>query len=1117
MEPFWASWGLLMGRFECRARHSGRLCSVPAVWLAGISVVLAGCGGGPPAGIQPPPPPAADFSLSVSPSTISVSQGTTSSAVTVSVTPQNGFSGAVQVALSTLPSGVTVSPASPFSVSPGTNASLLFSAANSAAVGTVTLNATGTSGSLAHSASLGLSVQANTASTLPRTNYVRTDSIAALDSPPGEPHHRHIALDAALGHLFVANRAKNSVAVLSTQDGSRIAEINAPGASSADVSIDGKTIWIGSLTQAIYEIDAGPLQIRATHLLASLAPLPGTIFDRPEEVLALASGKLLVRMREPAAPESLLALCDPTVGSLTNLTSAAPQVFQSGLGVMAKSSDGTRVVVAAADASGEVALFDGNGSLVAGPITVGGGAISYAAANGAGTRFALLFSSSGGPEVILLDGSLNQISTYSPINPSSVLFLQDGSALAVSEQFGTGRVVSLLSANDLHFLARVPDTSIAGVQSQLEATDGSKLLFSVANRGVGFVDASAIASLSQTAPEFSTVPIAQPSTGSNTGGTSTSLAGTNFEANPAVEFGAQAAAVQSSTASQIQVTSPPNAASGAVNATAFFPDGWVALAPDAFSYGPQVLKVLPNAGNKNGGETISVYGYGFGSDASKLSVKIGGSTATVQKIDPVSTLLPSLGLDATYPFPLQRITLTTPAGSPGSADIVLNSPSGSTTLARGFSFLQNEQVDKLTGLYKFVLYDRKRNRLYLSNIDHVDVFDLGLNAFVGTIQPPGGPPPNSGLRGLALTPDSSQLAIADFGAQSVYLMNPDAATGSASFVGGIPGYANSGPSLVAATSANTIFVGMSAEGGTQSGCSACIAQMDVSTFPPTVAPATQPEISFLTGSPLLQADVAGDQVFFSFSTAPGGPIAAWSASNPGQFQTFTANASTMDIAVAQDGTTFAVRENSQTSLRSVNLNLVATSATRELENIPGRTEVPGAVLHPSGALLYIPFLTGPAPALPPATNVTGGIDIRDARTGALRLRIFLPEPLAMLSTDIDGLHGSFLTIDENGQRLFALTSSGVTVIHLASVPLGIGSLNPPNGPAAGGTAVTLRGSGFAAGTKLAIGGKSSVSVTFKDMNTLSFTTPALSAGAQQIVLTNPNGETVSLDAAFTAN
>jgi hypothetical protein len=81
---------------------------------------------------------------------------------------------------------------------------------------------------------------------------------------------------------------------------------------------------------------------------------------------------------------------------------------------------------------------------------------------------------------------------------------------------------------------------------------------------------------------------------------------------------------------------------------------------------------------------------------------------------------------------------------------------------------------------------------------------------------------------------------------------------------------------------------------------------------------------------------------------------------------------------------------------------------------------------------------GPPPAAPPVTGIQGGIDLIDAHTGQLRLRIFLPEPLAMLATDSDGLHGSFLAIDENGQRIFALTSSGLTAVQLTSVPLGDG-------------------------------------------------------------------------------
>jgi hypothetical protein len=41
-------------------------------------------------------------------------------------------------------------------------------------------------------------------------------------------------------------------------------------------------------------------------------------------------------------------------------------------------------------------------------------------------------------------------------------------------------------------------------------------------------------------------------------------------------------------------------------------------------------------------------------------------------------------------------------------------------------------------------------------------------------------------------------------------------------------------------------------------------------------------------------------------------------------------------------------------------------------------------------------------------------------------------------------------------------------------------------------------------------------VTPIDLNTLTLTTPATNTGPQQLVLTNPDGESVSLDAAFLA-
>jgi hypothetical protein len=121
----------------------------------------------------------------------------------------------------------------------------------------------------------------------------------------------------------------------------------------------------------------------------------------------------------------------------------------------------------------------------------------------------------------------------------------------------------------------------------------------------------------------------------------------------------------------------------------------------------------------------------------------------------------------------------------------------------------------------------------------------------------------------------------------------------------------------------------------------------------------------------------------------------------------------------------------------------------------------------------------------------------------------------MLAADSDGLRADFLAIDENGQRIFALTASGLTVVQLSSVPLSIGSISPVAAPGIGGTTLTIRGSGFQSGTKVTIGGKSA-SANFQDINTLTVVMPSLSSGAQQIAVTNPDGETYSLDAAFTA-
>lgn len=1094
------------------------------IFLGVSSLILgstAGCGGGANSPPNLPPPPPGDFRLSVSPGALTVTAGTTSPAATYSATAVNGFSGNIQVTLSGIPAGVNSNLASPFPLAAGGSQAVVFGATSATPPGSYTITAQAASGSISHSTTLNLTVQAGPPPpVLPRMDYVRTDSLPSSDEPAGEPRRRRMIYDAARKRLYVANPAMNRVEALSTTDGALAGQVAVPGVTCVDLSADGATLWAGSMTEQITAVDAATLAVIARYPVAGLPGPLNTVYNLPVEVAALLGGKALVRLRRADAAAFLLVLWDSATNTFTDLSSSAPGVFANGAGVFARSGDHTKILAAAGDASGNVAVFDGNGNVIAGPVTVGSGSIPLAAGNGDGSRFAVVLNSGGGTQLLLLDGTtLAPVASRVASAPQGLVFSRDSSTLHVSENADLPPVITALGGLDLHLVGQRPDARAGGKHSEMEEADETGLLFGIANRGVSFVDAVNPGTLPVTAPHFAAAPAASPAEGPRAGGTEVSLSGQNFESSVQVKFGAQAAPNASvGSAAQIQAVAPPGTAAGPANITAYFPSGWVGIAPAAFSYGPQIVAVLPNGGKKEGGESVQIYGYGFGGDASKISVTIGGTNALVQKAEEVSALTAAGALGANFPFPLGRLTVQTPAGTPGKADLAVSAPAGSATASKAFHYLQSVQVHARAGLYKFLLYDQKRQRIYLSNTDHVDVFDLQLGQFqAGGLPPPGGPPSIAALRGMALTPDGAALVVADFGAQNVYLLNPDAAgSGITVFVGGVAGFTNSGPARVAPTNQHSVFVGLSGEGGSSGACTACLKQINLAASPPAVQAGPQPATPAPTGAPMVHSSSAGDRVVAAYGAIPGGPVAVWNASTPSQFTASAVTGLHTEVNLAGDGMIFGVRRNNALELRGADLVLEAIPAAPELEAIPGSVPVPGATLHPSGALLYLPFLTGAAGG----AGVRGGVDLVDARSGRLRLRVFLPNPLL---TDADGIHGSFLAIDENGQKLFAITSTdntangaGLTIVQLAHVPLGVGSVAPASGPAAGGTLLTVRGSGFESGTKVSVGG-AAATVTFVDKNTLKVTTPGMAAGPQRLVVSNPDGETTAADAAFTAN
>jgi hypothetical protein len=104
------------------------------------------------------PPPMPDFAVIASPVSASAVVGNTSSVVTISVAPKNGFTGSVKITLSGLPSGVTASPGS-FPIQAGSRQTVSFAIADSAPIGVFQVKVAGVSPSTSHTAQILLTTE----------------------------------------------------------------------------------------------------------------------------------------------------------------------------------------------------------------------------------------------------------------------------------------------------------------------------------------------------------------------------------------------------------------------------------------------------------------------------------------------------------------------------------------------------------------------------------------------------------------------------------------------------------------------------------------------------------------------------------------------------------------------------------------------------------------------------------------------------------------------------------------------------------------------------------------------------------------------------------------------
>jgi IPT/TIG domain/Autotransporter beta-domain len=85
------------------------------------------------------------------------------------------------------------------------------------------------------------------------------------------------------------------------------------------------------------------------------------------------------------------------------------------------------------------------------------------------------------------------------------------------------------------------------------------------------------------------------------------------------------------------------------------------------------------------------------------------------------------------------------------------------------------------------------------------------------------------------------------------------------------------------------------------------------------------------------------------------------------------------------------------------------------------------------------------------------------------------------------------------------TNAANTLFTYVTPPPTVAAISPNNGPVAGGTFVTIIGTGFTGATAVTIGGSPATSVTVVSATTITATTSAGSAGPASVLVTTPNG------------
>jgi hypothetical protein len=600
-----------------------------------------------------------------------------------------------------------------------------------------------------------------------------------------------------------------------------------------------------------------------------------------------------------------------------------------------------------------------------------------------------------------------------------------------------------------------------------------------------------------------TITQVSPISGPSAGGTVVTITGTNFQTGAAVLFGsvpATTVTVQSPT--QIQAVTPARAA-GLVDVAVRNPDNQTATAMAAFTFvaGPTITSIAPTTGSAAGGTVVSVMGANFLAS----SVTFNGIAATSV------TLVSST-----------EIRATTPAGLPGSATIVVQNSDGQTaSLVNGFTY--SALPPPIVTSVAPTSGPSSGGTVVLINGMN---FDNGIGPNGGVLGVVFGTVPAQQLMFI----NSTQLQVTAppnvGGPVDVIVINPDEQTGS--LQGGftyIPGPTVGSVSPASGPVAGGTMVSISGSafqmgatvtfgGAAATNVMVVSATQITATVPANPAGAvtvrvTNPDGQFGTlanGYTYFAAPTVTNISPTSFSTL-GGTTITINGTN------FQSGATVLFGGVASPNVTFV----SATQLTAVTPPGSPGPTTVQVVNPDGQS----AMAAGGGTYVSPPTVNAAAPNRGPVAGgtvvVITGSDFQmgaTVRFGAtLATNVMFNSSMQLTATTPAGTAGAadIVVTNPDGQ---SDTLTGGFVYELPPAPV-VNGISPSSGPTAGGTMVTITGANFVMGATVRIGGTLATNVMFASSTQLTATTPAGAAGDAAVQVTNPDGQSGTLAAAFT--